>query len=375
MNKLSFHPLRVPYPTEVYIGENLLLEIEGFCNKISCRRILITDSALVEMYGNFFAAALKAELLTIPSGEQGKTFATHTAILKELFAKDVAKDTLLIALGGGATTDLVGFIASLYKRGLPLIFIPTTLLGIIDASVGGKTAINTPFGKNLLGTFYHPQAIFADLSTLKTLPQKEWQNGRAEILKMGLIWDASLCSPKGHDNLLSWISRAIQAKIDVVIKDPHDSSLRKILNFGHTIGHALETISGYSLSHGEAVAIGCVAEAHLSCVLGYLSQVEFTHIEQLYASFKLKLPSNYTRGSLVQALSHDKKRALNTTRFVLIDRIGHAIPFDGQYCHPVSNEALIPTLEWLERTYERCTDNQAFEESLPEDENVYINLR
>lgn len=363
MNKLSFHPLRVPYPTDVYIGENLLFEIEKFCNKISHKRILITDSALLETYGKPFAAALKAEILTIPSGEKGKTFAIQTAILQQLFAKDASKDTLLIALGGGSTTDLVGFVASLYKRGLPLILIPTTLLGIVDASLGGKTAINTPFGKNLLGTFYHPHAIFADLSTLKTLPQKEWQNGRAEILKMGLIWDSSLCSPKGHDNLLSWVSRAMQAKIDVVLQDPTDSSVRKILNFGHTIGHALETVSQYTLSHGEAVAIGCVTEAHLSCTLGYLSQVEFAHIKQLYASFPLTLPATYTRESLLQALAHDKKRALDNTRFVLIDRIGHAVPFEGQYCHGISNEDLVPTLEWLESTYGHLKANEFYEES------------
>lgn len=262
-----------------------------------------------------------------------------------LFRAGVGKDGTLIALGGGATTDLVGFIASIYMRGLSLILIPTTLLAIVDASIGGKTAVDTPFGKNLLGTIYPPKAVFADLDTLKTLPEKERFNGLAEILKMGLIYDRMIWEEREP------ILQAIQAKISIVEQDPTDKGVRRILNFGHTIGHALEAVADYTIPHGMAVALGCVVESHLSMRLNYLSPLDFASIQARYHSFFLRLPKEYNRSRFLEALSRDKKNVAGKIRFVLIDQIGHAIPFDGDYCRAVSLEELEDTLNWMEK---RC---------------------
>jgi len=332
--------------TELYIGRNLLTtdRLLEFCGKL--RTILIADVAIKDLYAVDLARKIHAELLTIPTGEKAKSRETEQNLIDELFKMGCGRDTLLIALGGGVTTDLVGFVASVYMRGVPLILIPTTLLAIVDAAIGGKTAIDTPYGKNLIGTIYSPKAIFADLDTLRTLPEKEWLNGFAEILKMGLIYDSSIWQKKGvkNDEL---ILKAVQGKIAIVEQDPTELGFRRILNFGHTIGHAIEAISQYEMPHGEAVALGCVLEAHLSMHLGYLSERDFEQILGSFSSFPLRLPKNCTRQNLFNAMVYDKKNASGKVRFVLIDRIGHAISFEGQYCRPVSEKELKATFEWM----------------------------
>jgi 3-dehydroquinate synthase len=305
------------------------------------RRVLIADEALKSLYAEKLAKEFQAEFLLTPNLKSRET--AHD-LTDALFKLGCGRDTLLIALGGGAALDLIGFAASIYMRGLPLIFIPTTLLAMVDAAIGGKTGIDTPHGKNLIGTIYEPKAIFADLDLLKTLPDKEWVNGFAEILKMGLIYDASIW--KKPD-----ILKAIRGKMAIVGKDPREQGLRRILNFGHTIGHALETVADYLLPHGACVALGCAVEAHLSMRLGFLKAKEFAEILDLYCRFPLRLPKSYTRAKLLSAMAHDKKSAQGEVRFVLIDRIGHAIPFEGAYCRKVDFSELESTLEWMEGVY------------------------
>ena len=335
--------------TELYIGQNILTadRLLECCGKL--RIILIADAAIKDLYAVDLARKIHAELLTIPTGEKAKALETVQNLIDELCKMGCGRDTVLIALGGGVTTDLVGFVASIYLRGVPLIFIPTTMLAIVDAAVGGKTAIDTPYGKNLIGTIYYPKAIFADLDMLQTLPEKEWFNGLAEILKMGLIqeptiWEMAEKNNKDPDLIL----KAIQGKIRVVEEDPTERGLRRILNFGHTIGHALEMVAHYAMPHGEAVALGCAVEAHLSMRLGYLSTKDFKQIEGMYNRFSLKLPKTYVRSQLFSAMAHDKKKAHGEIRFVLIDKIGHAVPFDGAYCRVVTQSELGPTLDWME---------------------------
>jgi len=346
------HPSLPSCSTELHIGENLLAEklLVDLCQKQ--RVVIIADAAVKDLYGTDLAKRLNAELLTIPSGEKAKSKNTQENLENELFKRGCDRDTILIALGGGVTTDLVGFVASIYLRGVSLILIPTTLLAMVDAAIGGKTAINTDFGKNLIGTNYLPKAIIADLKTLATLPEKEWLNGVAEILKMGLVFDASIWElAKKNSKSQELILKAIQAKMDVVEQDPTEQGLRRILNFGHTIGHALEKIAHYEMSHGEAVAIGCLAESHLSMHLGYLPEKEFEQIQSSYNLFSLKLPKNYTRQNLFMAMSHDKKKAQGHIRFVLIDQIGHALSFDGHYCCAITEKQLEATLDWMEKNY------------------------
>lgn len=340
--------------TELYIGENLLQDnlIVDLCLQSQGCIVIIVDSALKELYGYPLATALNAIVLTIPNGELAKNKDTIEYLENELFSMGCAKDTLLIAIGGGVTTDLVGFLASTYLRGVPVIFIPTTLLAMVDASIGGKTAINTCYGKNLIGSFYLPKAIIADLNTLKTLPQKQLLNGLAEILKIGLVFDNSIWQLAVTDLYnRELIVKAIQGKISIVEQDPTEKGLRRILNFGHTIGHALEKVSNYTLSHGEAVAIGSLTEAYLSMQLLYLSEKDFEAIQIAYSSFSLKLPKEYSREALFKALLYDKKKIMGKQRFVLIDRIGHALPFEGNYCKEISLEKLQTSLTWMEKIY------------------------
>lgn len=344
MKKIFIRP-----STELYIGRKLLTttRLLECCGRL--KTIVIADVAIKELYAVDFAKKMHAELLTIPSGEKSKGRETAELLMDELFKMGCGRDTLLIALGGGVTTDLVGFVASVYMRGVSLIFIPTTLLAIVDAAIGGKTAIDTPYGKNLIGTIYYPKAIFADLDLLQTVPEKEWFNGLVEILKMGLIYKPAIwemAKKNGKDPNL--ILKAIQGKIEIVEQDPTEQGLRRILNFGHTIGHALETVANYEISHGEAVALGCTAEAHLSMRLGYLAEKDFEQIQAMFSRFPLKLHKTYNRTKLLSAMAHDKKRLLGEIRFVLIDKIGRAMPFEGAYCRVVTQSELEPTLDWME---------------------------
>lgn len=346
-----FPPKKILIPplTEFHFGRNLLETIPILTRSEKKRTVLIADGAIKDLYAVNLAKKTDAALLTIPSGEKGKTLETATFLMDQLFQMGCDRNTLLIALGGGMTTDLVGFIASIYMRGIPVILIPTTLVGIVDASIGGKTAINAPYGKNLIGTIYPPKAVFADLTLLDTLPKKEWFNGLAEILKMGLVYDPTLLemSQKNIEDP-ELIFRAIQGKAAIVTQDLKELGLRHILNFGHTIGHALETVSEYEISHGEAVALGCLAEAHLSMHLGYLEKKDFEQIEAIYLSFPLSFPKKYERAKFLSVMNHDKKKRLGTVRFVLIEAIGRAIPFEGTYCRFVTDSELEPTLAWIE---------------------------
>lgn len=344
MKKIS-----IPPSTHYFIGHKLFKsqQLQEACAKQ--RTIFIADAAVKDLCAADLAKELDAELLTIPSGEKAKSEQVTQSLLSQLFEMRCDRQTLLVACGGGVATDLVGFVASIYMRGIPLMFIPTTLLAIVDAAIGGKTAINTPYGKNLIGTLYHPKLIFADLDVLQTLPEKEWFNGLAEILKMGLIYTPAIWENfKKNCQDPKLIFQAIHTKVEIVTQDPSEQSLRRILNFGHTIGHALERVSDYEISHGEAVALGCAAEAHLSMQLGYLSKEDFEEIAMRFNLFSLKLPRNYTRSKLLSALLHDKKREGGQMRFVLIGKIGRALSFEGAYCKAVTQSQLEPTLTWME---------------------------
>ena len=330
--------------TNLYVGRDLIRNISlEFSGKI----VIVADHSVKKLYGESLSSQLGALLIAVPPV---KTKETWESIHEQLFQAGCGRDTLLIALGGGVICDVVGFAAATFMRGIPLIFIPTTLLAMVDAAIGGKTAIDTSFGKNLIGSLYYPKAIVADLDTLKTLPKEEWIHGLSEILKIGLIFDPAiwdLAQKNPYDEEL--IYQAMQGKIAIVEQDPTELGLRRILNFGHTIGHGLEKIG--DMPHGKAVALGCLAESHLSMDLGYLSQKDFAQIQIPYQHFLIKLPQNYTREKLFQAMQHDKKKWQGKLRFVLIDRLGHAMPFEGAYCRAVAKEELANTLNWLEERY------------------------
>ncbi|HSX14194.1 MAG TPA: 3-dehydroquinate synthase family protein [Chlamydiales bacterium] len=316
------------------IGRGILktLEIPG-------RVIVIADKAIADIH------TIRCDLLIRVSSE--KTKQNYESIVDQLFQAGCDRQTTIVAIGGGTICDLVGYVAATFMRGLPLILIPTTLLAIVDASIGGKTAIDTAHGKNLIGSLHFPKMIYADLDVLSTLPEGERINGMAEILKMGLIQEPTLFIQKMTDEM---IVQAMLAKISVIEKDPEEKGLRRILNFGHTIGHAIETV-GENIAHGRAVALGSLAESYLSMLLGFLDETTFKEIVTRYQEYQLHLPADYSRLKIFEMMRHDKKKKDGNLRTVIIDQIGNALRFQGEYCHPVTEKQIEATLDWLEKHY------------------------
>jgi 3-dehydroquinate synthase len=341
ITKFLIQPIAPPRSTEVFVGRHLLSN--DLLRTLFPSSVIVTEESRKHL-------SEAADLIILSDGAKTKSKETLEYLLDQLFQRKIGKDSVLIGIGGGSVTDLVGFAASIYMRGIAHVLVPTTLLAMVDAAIGGKTGIDTPYGKNLIGTIYPPRAIIADVEILSTLTETEWINGLAEIYKMGLIYDASILE-KANPKDPALILKAMQAKIAIVQQDPMEQSLRRMLNFGHTIGHGLEAVAHYGIPHGQAVAIGCLAESYLSVQLGYLSLRDFQEIQAIFHRFFLQLPKGYTRQALLHALSYDKKKALGTLRFVLIDQIGRALPFDGAYCRPVTLDELASTLDWMEEEY------------------------
>lgn len=287
------------------------------------------------------------DIFVLPKGEASKTEEVQKKLIDFLFEKKCTKDTTLIAVGGGSTLDLVGFVASIYMRGLSLTYVPTTLLAMVDASIGGKTAINTPFGKNLIGTFYPPKKVLICPMFLNTLSTEEKQNGVFEILKLALVYDSSLLD-LAEDK---WIYRAVLAKSQIVEKDPLDLGLRRILNFGHTVAHGLEAASSFQIPHGRAVAIGSVVEAFMSFKMGFLSERDFQTVLKIFDPYSLKLPKSYHRKIFLESLFLDKKNSNGQVRCVLLEKIGKAASFDGAYCKEVPFFILEEASAFMENRY------------------------
>lgn len=332
--------------TEYILGRNILSSFS-----LDSPSVVIADRTVAALYQNGLLASLKCEWILIPSGEEGKTRSVKEAVEDQLLKSRYGSDTTLIAIGGGTTSDLTGFIAATYHRGIGWISVPTTLVGMVDASIGGKTGINTSEGKNVIGAFHPPKKVIAELAFLDTLPAKEKINGLAEVYKMGLVSEAWPQS----DQIEELIWNAVIAKKKIVEADPYprERGLRRVLNFGHTIGHALETLSNYALSHGEAVILGCLAESYLSFQLGHLSEAAFREVQTLYKKLspQPRLPTQYTRQKALLAMQGDKKNAGRQIRMVLLEDVGRAISFGGEYCGIVSPAEVEQMLAWLEQLH------------------------
>jgi 3-dehydroquinate synthase len=316
------------------------------------QKILITDNIIEVLYGNEIGGQIGAKVLSIPSGEKSKSINQMMDLIEKLFDLKVDKNALIIALGGGVVCDIAGFLASIYMRGISLILIPTTLLAMVDASIGGKTAIDYKFSKNFLGSFYFPRAIFIETNFLSTLSKKEHFCGLAEIIKLGIVYCEELLDRLSlGESILDVISKAAGTKLELVELDPYDYGIRRLLNYGHTIGHALEACSLYEITHGEAVAIGCVVEAHLSYSSGYLPQKDFEIILGLFRDFDLKLPKSYSREKMESFLKMDKKNENGSAHFVMIEKIGKACCFEGKYVSSVDTNTLHKSLNFMEEVY------------------------
>ncbi len=316
------------------------------------RLALITDACVEKCVVRKLAAFLQdsgldLSLITFPEGEHHKSRETKQMVEDHLLAQRFGRDTLVLGVGGGVVCDLSGFVAATFARGLELILVPTTVLAMVDASIGGKTAVNTPLGKNLIGAFYPASDVFIDLSLLSSMPEALKCTGCAEILKMALVKSKELFylmreHPKGwqEGDLMFWmriLSMSCKIKKEVVEQDPQERGLRRILNFGHTVGHAIELLEQYRIPHGEAVAMGMVAESYMSFKLGLLAQAAFEEIlEGIRAfSFSFSLTSPIDQEAFCDLLLSDKKVCGQKSRFVLLSSIGSAAPFEGAYCTEV----------------------------------------
>ena len=280
-----------------------------------------------------FEALAEAEVIMLPAGEENKVLEVCFQVWETLTEAGFGRHDLLINLGGGMVTDLGGFVASVYKRGFAFVHIPTSLLGMVDAAVGGKTGIDLAGYKNQLGTFQEPLATFVDTGFLQTLPDIEWTNGFAELLKHALIADKTLWEALTQIKNIplelrtETIQQGVQIKVDVVAQDPTEQGLRKILNFGHTIGHALESYylnSDTPLAHGHAVAIGMLLEAQLSVNQATLSQTEFEAIEKcIKQTYPIQIPNDAE--ALWTLMQQDKKNANGEVRICLLPQIGSCL--------------------------------------------------
>jgi 3-dehydroquinate synthase len=291
----------------------------------------------------------------MPAGESNKTREVWARLTDDMLAKGYGRDSAVIALGGGVVGDLAGFVAATFMRGIPVIQVPTTLLAMIDASIGGKTAVDTPAGKNLVGAFHPPAAVIIDPQVLTTLPLRELRAGFAEAFKHGVIADepylndvansaSGLLSADGQkgDSMLSLIVRSVEIKADVVSRDEREGGLRQILNFGHTIGHAVELVSGYSLLHGEAVAIGMALESELAEQIGLAQTGTAARVSSALKSAGLPtaLPSGSDGEAVIEAMRSDKKGRSGRTRFALPLRIGAMAGADTGWTVSVRDDQL-----------------------------------
>ncbi len=358
MDELRVELAERAYP--ILIGSGLIDEASHFASRIPQRAAVVTSDRIAP----YFLERLRASLararvpaieIVLPDGEAAKTWETLNLVYSELLAQRCDRKTTLIALGGGVVGDITGFAAATYQRGVPFIQVPTTLLAQVDSSVGGKTAINHPLGKNMIGAFYQPILVLADTGTLATLPEREFRSGIAEVIKYGFIYDLAF-----HDwlegnldalmrrdpaALAHAIRRSCEIKAEIVAQDERETGMRAWLNLGHTFGHAIEAGLGYGQwLHGEAVAAGMVLAAELSVRLGFLASADARRICDLVerAGLPSKAP-DLGSARYLELMRVDKKAQSGAIRYVLLKRLGEAC------VQPVPDDTVRGLLEQLTR--------------------------
>jgi 3-dehydroquinate synthase len=375
---------------KIYIEKGILNNLgEHLSKTIGNKRIVIITNPLVNsLYGAKLLSVLRkdgfnSDLIEVPDGEKYKSLSTAKHLYDELLKRKADRTTTLIALGGGVIGDLTGFVAATYMRGLPLAHIPTTLLAQVDSSIGGKVAVDHPLAKNIIGSFYQPRAVYADPEVLQTLSDQDIRNGIVEAIKIAVIkspvffkWlekNISQLLKKHKDLLCEAVKEAVSLKVDVVLKDPWESGLRKILNFGHSIGHALEVRVGYQdLSHGEAVALGMLIETKIARNRGICSQDLEEQIKQIlsFPPSSLSFPpvcrtgtgrrkresksifkyiKNIDYNQFWETLTLDKKNYQGKITFILPEALGKVSPI-----YNINKEEVIKALEEFKKEWKLC---------------------
>lgn len=328
-------------------------------NPVGDQYAIITDSNVKQLYGNTLLSELEANhlsvsLLHFPAGEESKNISIYQLLLQKLIHSGLTRKSVIIALGGGVVGDIAGFLAATYMRGIPYIQIPTTLLAQVDSSIGGKTALNLPEGKNLVGAFYQPIRVYVDPSFLLTLSTRHYNNGLVEIIKHGVIFDSTLfryiethiseIKARDIDTLSQLIFHSCKIKVNIVQQDEREQNLRVILNYGHTLAHALEQIEKYTLFHGEAVAIGMNYAGKLAVTKCFWRQSERERQQRLLKAFNLPTHSAQNSEQLISLMHRDKKGEKGKIMFVLPMTIGKMMSINGDYKIPIPEKELKATL-------------------------------
>ncbi|MBI4422062.1 MAG: 3-dehydroquinate synthase [Gemmatimonadetes bacterium] len=359
--------VRVPLPQAAYdivIGEGLLADLPALLQRYcrASRYAIISDSHVAPLYAPGIQAALEVlaptTVATFPAGEWNKTRESWSALTDQLLAAGVGRDGAILALGGGVTGDLAGFVAATFLRGIPYVQIPTTLLAMIDSSVGGKTGVDTPAGKNLVGAFHQPRAVVADVGTLATLPKNQLAAGMAEALKHGAIADRGYFERLTalHDRILARdagaltevVRRSVEIKAEVVGEDEREQGRRAVLNFGHTVGHAVEAAAGFALLHGEAIALGMLVECEIGVRLAVTDAMAARALRAAVEHFQLpvELPDDLDHDRLLAAMRLDKKVRAGEIHFSLLSTLGRmARGSDAAWTVPAAEEVVRAALK------------------------------
>ena len=318
---------------DVFVGSGLLRNADRMIRNV-CRGetvSIVSDDTVWALYGNALEKALsdggyRCVSFTFPAGEQSKTLQTYSRLLSHLAESGLTRSDCIVALGGGVVGDLAGFAAATYMRGIDYVQIPTTLLAMVDSSVGGKTAIDLPSGKNMAGAFYQPKLVLCDTDTLASLPDAVFRDGCAEVLKYGILYDPALLDALEQDGLRfdreTVIGRCVELKRDAVTADEYDRGQRMLLNFGHTVGHGIEAAGNYQISHGAAVAMGMRIVSRACAENGLCAMTTAKRIAQILDIFGLPDTTNLCAERITQAALSDKKRSGNTMRLVVCRDIG-----------------------------------------------------
>jgi 3-dehydroquinate synthase len=351
MEKIKVHLKKSEHKSyEIIIGAGILEQIPLDLKRINLAHsyAIITDSNVASLYGGgllegFKRAQLNTYLISFPAGEEHKNRETKARLEDEMLGHRMGRDSAVVALGGGVVGDVAGFVAATYNRGVPCVQVPTTVVACVDSSIGGKTAVDTAHGKNLVGSFHQPWRVYIDIESLSTLSKKAIREGLAEVIKYGVIKDKAFFDflEKKITHELSFtsdvlshiITRSCQIKAGVVELDEKESNLRKILNFGHTIGHAIENLSDYKISHGQAISMGMVGEGKIALEMALWKKAEFDRLVALLKRTGLptEFPDHFEVSLIIDKMKLDKKSRGGRIEMALPTKLGEMADIDGSY--------------------------------------------
>lgn len=334
---------------DVYVGPGLLDSAGGLIRTVSSAgtAFIVSDDVVFSLYGEKLTSSLKKEGFRVESyvfehGESSKNLSTYSLILEKMCEKHITRKDVVVALGGGVTGDVAGFTAATYQRGMDFVQIPTTLLAAVDSSVGGKTGVNLPNGKNQVGCFHQPSIVICDTALLDTIPESEYVNGCAEIIKYAVIASRQLfteiCKKPVKEQYESVIAECVSIKRDFVEKDEFDIGYRMMLNFGHTAGHAIETVSGYAVPHGLAVATGMMIMARAAAEKGYCDEETVREIGRALEKYSLPVSTDYSAEELCGVILSDKKTKNGSITLVVPESVGRCVLLETETSE---------ILEWL----------------------------